>query len=211
MSTNSNIGKKKYFAYVTAPEHVTAELIKLNGIEFNSKCIIVEEAKNKPTAVSEANVLRPTSPVFGNHLTDENESKLPIGSAKKGYSETLHLSQNSSNTLIFTDSIAKGIHMYEFNRFIKNSKSKNVQFSRRIILPNAPLFRCTPPSQHFNVGSTLFQRCDQRWNNVDPTLKMKQNPTSDFQRCTTLIQRQCPTLKQRRNNVTQRQNNVAQR
>ena len=40
---------------------------------------------------------------------------------------------------------------------------------------------------------------------------MKQNPTLDFQRCTTLIQRQCPTLKQRRNNVTQRRNNVAQR
>ena len=62
--------------------------------------------------------------------------------------------------------------------------------------------------------STLDQRCfnfvDQRWNNVDPTLKMKQNPTSDFQRCTTLIQLQCPTLKQRRNNVTQCRNNVAQ-
>ena len=29
MSTNSNAGKKKYFAYVTAPEHVTTELIKL--------------------------------------------------------------------------------------------------------------------------------------------------------------------------------------
>ena len=62
--------------------------------------------------------------------------------------------------------------------------------------------------------STSDQRCfnivDQRWNNVDPTLKMKQNPTSDFRRCTTLIQRQCPTLKQRQNNVTQRQNNVAQ-
>ena len=67
------------------------------------------------------------------------------------------------------------------------------------------------PSQHFNIGSTLFQRCDQRWNNVDPTLKMKQNPTSDFQRFTTLIEPQCATLKQRRNNVTQRQNNVAQR
>ena len=40
---------------------------------------------------------------------------------------------------------------------------------------------------------------------------MKQNLTSDFQRCTTLIQRQCPTLKQRRNNVTHRRNNVAQR
>ena len=49
--------------------------------------------------------------------------------------------------------------------------------------------------------STSDQRCfnvvDQRWNNVDPTLKMKQNPTSDFQRCTTLIQRRCATLKQR--------------
>ena len=38
-----------------------------------------------------------------------------------------------------------------------------------------------------------FNVVDQRGNNVDPTL--------DFQRCTTLIQRQCPTLKQRRNNV----------
>ena len=76
-------GKKKIFAYVTAPEHVITELVKLNGIQFNSKRIIVEEAKNKLTVFSEANVLRPTSPVFGNHLTDENRSKLPTGSAKK--------------------------------------------------------------------------------------------------------------------------------
>ena len=40
---------------------------------------------------------------------------------------------------------------------------------------------------------------------------MTQNLASDFQRCTTLIQGQCPTLKQRRNNVTQRRNNVAKR
>ena len=53
--------------------------------------------------------------------------------------------------------------------------------------------------------STLDQGCfndvDQRWNNVDPTLEMKQNSPSDFQRRTTLIQRQCLTLKQRRKNV----------
>ena len=36
---------KRYFAYVTAPQHVTTELINLNGIQFNSKCIIVEETK----------------------------------------------------------------------------------------------------------------------------------------------------------------------
>ena len=35
-------------------------------------------------------------------------------------------------------------------------------------------------------------------------LKMKQNPMSDFQHWTTLIQRRSPTLKQRQNNIVQR-------
>ena len=51
----------------------------------------------------------------------------------------------------------------------------------------------TPDQRCFNVA-------DQGWNNFDPTLKMKQKPTSDFQRCTTLIQHQFPTLKQGRFN-----------
>ena len=49
--------------------------------------------------------------------------------------------------------------------------------------------------------STPDQRCfnvvDQCLNSVDPTLKMKQNQTSDFQRYRTLIHRLCPTLKHR--------------
>ena len=53
-----------------------------------------------------------------------------------------------------------------------------------------------------------FNVVDQHWHNIDPTLKMKQNPASDFQRCTTLIQRQCPTLKQRYTTSKQRWNNV---
>ena len=70
MSTYSNTGRKKYFAYVTAPGKVTNELIKLYGIQFNSKRIIVEGTKNKIIAFSEVNVLRPRSSVFGNHLTE---------------------------------------------------------------------------------------------------------------------------------------------
>ena len=77
-------------------------------------------------------------------------------------------------------------------------------FTYRNTLKNFPANISTADQCCFNV-------VDQRRNNVDPTLKMKQNPTSDFQRYTTLIQRQLPTLKQRRNNVTQRQKNVAQR
>ena len=52
--TNSNTEKRKYFAYVTAPQHVTTELIKLNGLLFNTKCMGLEEEKNNPTAISEA-------------------------------------------------------------------------------------------------------------------------------------------------------------
>ena len=39
-----------------------------------------------------------------------------------------------------------------------------------------------------------FNIVDQCW---DPTLKMKQDPMSDFQHCTTLIQQRCKTLKRR--------------
>ena len=56
-------------------------------------------------------------------------------------------------------------------------------------------------SQYFNIGSTLLQRCD-------PTLKMKQNPTSVFQRCTSLIQRRSLTFKQLWRNNAKRWNNV---
>ena len=60
--------------------------------------------------------------------------------------------------------------------------------------------------------STWDQRCfnvvDQRWNNVDLTLKMKQNLTSDFHRCITLMQHRCTTLlkkfPQRRIKLSQR-------
>ena len=55
--------------------------------------------------------------------------------------------------------------------------------------------------------STWDQRCfnvvDQRCNNVDLTLKMKQNPRSYFKHCRTLIQRRCPKLKHCWRNVAQ--------
>ena len=40
---------------------------------------------------------------------------------------------------------------------------------------------------------------------------MKQSPPSDFQRCTKLIQRQCPTLKQRYTTSEQRCTTLVQR
>jgi len=40
-------GKSKNFAIVTVPEHVHCELMKLNGIEFYGRQVVIEEAKTK--------------------------------------------------------------------------------------------------------------------------------------------------------------------
>ena len=62
----------------------------------------------------------------------------------------------------------------------------------------------SPQNWHLNCltanVSTSDQRCfnvvNQRSSNIDPTRKIKQNPTSDFQCCTILIQLWRGTLKQ---------------
>ena len=106
------------------------------------------------------------------------------------------------------------IILWNFTNFIKPLIETNDSCSLFVsklshILHSGPMMSMFFLSANISTSDQLcFNVVDQRWNNVDPTLKMKQNPTSDFQRCTTLIQRQCPTLKQRRNNVTQRRNSV---
>merc|ERR1712096_521563 len=49
VACDDKTGKSKNFAIVTVPEHVHSELIKLNGIEFYGRQIVIEEAKTKPS------------------------------------------------------------------------------------------------------------------------------------------------------------------
>ena len=80
MPTNSNTENRKYFAYVTAPQHVTTELIKLNGTLFNSK----KKQKINQQPFLKQTYLDQHHEFFSNHLADENyQIKLTIGSAKK--------------------------------------------------------------------------------------------------------------------------------
>ena len=76
-----------------------------------------------------------------------------------------------------------------------------INFDTKSIISEEIILLIAYPANISTSDERCFNVVDQRWNNVDPTLKMKQNPTSDFQRCTKLMQRQCPTLKQRWNNV----------
>ena len=96
---------------------------------------------------------------------------------------------------------------YHLTRIFRTAKKKGNLFNN-LYWGNIIYYNCYYPANILTLDQPCFNVVHQRWNNAAPTLKMKQNPTSDFQRCTTLIQRQCPTLKQRRNNVTQRWYNV---
>ena len=47
LATCEKTGKSKNFAFVNVPEHVHSELMKLNGIEFYGRQLVIEEAKTK--------------------------------------------------------------------------------------------------------------------------------------------------------------------
>ena len=44
MPINRKTGKNKGIAFVLSPDHVHNELLKLNGIEFHGKSLVLEEA-----------------------------------------------------------------------------------------------------------------------------------------------------------------------
>ena len=39
--------QSKGFAFITAPQYVTKELVKLNGVPFKGNCLTVEETKSR--------------------------------------------------------------------------------------------------------------------------------------------------------------------
>ena len=47
LSTDERSGKSKNYGFVNVPEHVHSELMKLNGIEFYGRQLVIEEAKTK--------------------------------------------------------------------------------------------------------------------------------------------------------------------
>ena len=45
---NQQTQKTRGHVYITAPKHVFDELVKLNGVEFKGKFLIIENAKVRP-------------------------------------------------------------------------------------------------------------------------------------------------------------------
>ena len=47
---SENTAKKRGFAYVKVPRHVSDELLKLHGIGFKGKMLVIEKTKTLPKA-----------------------------------------------------------------------------------------------------------------------------------------------------------------
>ena len=45
---SENTGKKRGFAYVKVPRHVSDELLKFHGLGFKGKMLVIEKAKTPP-------------------------------------------------------------------------------------------------------------------------------------------------------------------
>ena len=121
----SKSGLSRGFAFITAPDHVCTELIKLNGIDFKSHRLAIEEALVKPK-VKEPSPPGIKTTEIKNYQTSFEE--VPVVPGEKSYSIATSSQNSVFNTIPFTDSIPKGIQMHKFNRLIKNRKAKMFNF-----------------------------------------------------------------------------------
>ena len=124
MPMNDKTGQAKGYVFVSAPKHVYDELLKLNEVNFHGSQIKIEEAKStrEQTIVSSSPAKNQPVVVNENLLQQNSLQNLPLVPGKRNYCEAAQQRPSPYNTLIFTDSIPKGIRMYEFNSLLRNRK-----------------------------------------------------------------------------------------
>ena len=79
-------------------------------------------------SVTTKNQIKSRDLIRNNPENQKTFSRLPVIPGKDKYSETVKAKPEPTNTLIFTDSIPKGIRMYGFNKLIKNKNPKLLNF-----------------------------------------------------------------------------------
>ena len=93
--TSKSTGKHRGFAFITTPDHVHDELLKLNGVEFKGRPIVVETAKTRSAHQNQAT---------------QNEANAEL------------FYQSKKNIALFSDSIPRGIKFKELNQKINRGR-----------------------------------------------------------------------------------------
>ena len=188
MPLNRN-GQTRGFAFVTAPDHVRNELLKLNSIQFREKNLIFETARSKmKTAKTIAKLNHSTRPqvvvnYFPEHQDVFNGSKLvPEELSYTGAVKSIWLNLDKQNRIIiFGESIFRGIRFREFNNEIKNGYAKFKSFpgadSKEILhYVNPTLESCNYDSAvlHFEVND-LLQKTLSKSDRVENLIENKKS------------------------------------
>ena len=126
---NEKTGKSRGFAFISCPDHVCNELIKLNGIDFLETCIIVKEATSARSRVNQGATNSVTrGPQVVVKKFPENQDvyfKPSVVPGNRSYDETV---QSLRIVIIFSDSIPRGIRIHEFNSLVKKGYAKMKSF-----------------------------------------------------------------------------------
>ena len=171
MPLNRN-GQTRGFAFVTAPDHVRNQLLKLNNIRFREKNLVIEaarlEMKTAKTIVKSNHSTRPQVVVnrFPENQDVFNRSKLvPWELSYTSAVKSTRLNSGKQNRIItFGDSKFRGIHVREFNNEIKNGYAKFKTFlgpdSREILYyvnPTLESGNYDAAILHFGVNDLLHK------------------------------------------------------
>ena len=130
--------ESKGFALITAPQHVTKELVKLYGVQFQGNCLIVEEARSRrKSSVRSYPHSRPH--VINNY--SENENTCPKNNFVPGHVTYANTTKSVKRSLtgdtqncivIFGDSITPRIRVRNFNKELNTGHAKIRTFSGAI-------------------------------------------------------------------------------
>ena len=113
------------------------ELLKLNGETFKERPLTIQEAKKLPNSPVQSPTKIRLSVVINrypeNQMTFQNtgtsQNNLPIVPGKQTYKNAaVQKRKLPAKTLILSDSIARGIKIYEFNKYIKYDRANLLTF-----------------------------------------------------------------------------------
>ena len=130
-------GVSRKFAYVTAPDRVSKELLKLNGETSKERPLTIEEAKKLPNSPVQSPTKTRPSVVINRHPENQatfqnkrtSQNNLAIVPGKQTYKNVaVQKTKLPAKTLILSDSIARGIKIYEFKKYIKYDRANLITF-----------------------------------------------------------------------------------
>ena len=134
MSKLQQNGRHNGHAFILAPCHISNELVKLYGLEFHCRKIIIEVAKTPPRTLlielstsavandqQNTHKISPTINDVRSRLpTASTEEQSPIQNVNSTYSNAVI--PKKKNIALFSDSIPRGIKMKHLNSQVKEGR-----------------------------------------------------------------------------------------